>query len=139
MANIPICRPHWERSKQKVPAARAIAGTPMCADCIAGRSFREARLKDRREVQERRSAAMKAAWARPGARARRIAALKKALSNPESRARRSEAMKAAWARPEGLRASQIERRRRERLQKLRADLAALTPQELTALFAEVRP
>ena len=48
----------------------------------------------------KRSAAMKAVWARPGEKAKRGAAIKAALSRPEVKAKRGAAIKAALNRPE---------------------------------------
>lgn len=31
-----FCEPHWERQRTRVPAARTVDGTPMCADCFSG-------------------------------------------------------------------------------------------------------
>jgi Tfp pilus assembly protein PilZ len=92
----------------------------------------ETAVGDSTETHGRKSAAIKAAWADPEARARRIEAIRRARQSLESRQRTSAASKASWADPEererrtdGIRRSnddpEVQKRKSEASEKAWAD------------------
>ena len=65
-----------------------------------GARERQSAAQNDPEVKARKSAAMKEAWAKPGAREKMSAAMKEAWDKPGARERQSAALKEAWNDPE---------------------------------------
>ena len=83
-----ICEPHFERTGQRIPAIRDVAGTPMCHECLYGDAFEEPveQKHHTRFSHEHMSWMSKRAWSDPERRAKMLLNLRKRWT-PEMRAR----------------------------------------------------